>query len=128
MNNFCAIIENSISIGLVSSYNDGASARIASPANDANVNKYKKKRSKTIATKPQSWSSCFFLSFYHSKRYLKRYEKISLTALNSSIRCIWCWMNITLWIAFSNSNGYFLRAPKSLKESSSPDMTDGKPL
>jgi len=36
-------------------------------------------------------------------------------------------MNRTLWIAFSNSNGYFRLAATSDRLSSSPANTDGKP-
>ena len=50
-----------------------------------------------------------------------------LTASNSSCRSMWCWMNITLWIAFSNSKGYFFLVPTSLKLPSSP-TTEGRPL
>lgn len=49
-----------------------------------------------------------------------------LTALNWSCRWMWCWMNMTLWIAFSSSKGYFFLVPESL--SSSPEKTEGKPL
>lgn len=59
LNSFWAIMEYSMSIGLVSSYSEGASHRIANvPNNDASVNNHKNKRSNTIATNPQSWSSC----------------------------------------------------------------------
>lgn len=50
-----------------------------------------------------------------------------LTASNSSCLCMWCWMNVTLWIAFSSSNGYFFLTAMSLMLSSSPTM-DGSPL
>lgn len=50
------------------------------------------------------------------------------TALNSSCRCMWCWMNITLCKAFSSSKGYFFLGVTSLRDSSNPDITVGSPL
>lgn len=43
--------------------------------------------------------------------------------LYSSWRCKWCCMNLTLWIAFSSSNGYFflMAAGTSLSASSMDD-------
>uniref|UniRef100_A0A1A9VTK5 Uncharacterized protein n=1 Tax=Glossina austeni TaxID=7395 RepID=A0A1A9VTK5_GLOAU len=50
-----AITEYSTSIGLVSSYNDGASHNIIKvPTNEAIIKIHKNSRSNTIATKPQS--------------------------------------------------------------------------
>ena len=43
--------------------------------------------------------------------------KNSLTASNSSWRCMWCWMNLTLWMAFSSSKGYLRRCPPSNRRS-----------
>uniref|UniRef100_A0A1B0BF24 Uncharacterized protein n=1 Tax=Glossina palpalis gambiensis TaxID=67801 RepID=A0A1B0BF24_9MUSC len=50
-----AITEYSTSIGLVSSYNEGASHNIIKvPTNEAIIKIHKNRRSNTIATKPQS--------------------------------------------------------------------------
>lgn len=51
-----------------------------------------------------------------------------LTALNSSWRCMWCWINMMLWMAFSSSKGYFFLVVMSLKESSLPVIKVGRPL
>lgn len=49
------MMELTMSIGLVSSYNAGASHNIENvPNNDADVKIQRNKRSNTIATKPQS--------------------------------------------------------------------------
>lgn len=99
--------EYSMSIGFVLSRRAGASQRMMNvPTIDAIVKIHRKSLSRTIATKPQSWSS----------------------ALNSSCRCMWCWMNITLCKAFSSSKGYFFLGVTSLRDSSSPDITVGSPL
>lgn len=60
-------------------------------------------------------------SLYSSNIYIR-------TALNSSCRCMWCWMNITLCKAFSSSKGYFFLGVTSLRDSSNPDITVGSPL
>lgn len=50
--------DNSVSMGCVSSYRDGASHKITNvPRTEAVINSHKNNRSNTIATNPQSWSS-----------------------------------------------------------------------
>lgn len=54
----CATEESIMSIGFVSSYKDGASHKMANvPTMEAMVKIQRKRRSRTMATKPQSWSS-----------------------------------------------------------------------
>lgn len=124
--------ENTMSIGLVLSRSAGASQRMMNvPTIEAIVKIHRKSLSRTIATKPQSWSSCGMKINYKIKSFYSGalfYWSTICTALNSSCRCMWCWMNITLCKAFSSSNGYFFLGVTSLKDSSNPDITVGSPL
>lgn len=70
--------------------------------------------------------ACFVLPPLHPPPYNPLIPP-PLTASKSSCRCMWCWMNLTLWIAFSSSKGYFFLMATSLILSSSPTM-DGSPL
>lgn len=120
-----------MSIGLVLSRSAGASQRMMNvPTIEAIVKIHRKSLSRTIATKPQSWSSCGTKKkrLYISEPSLSSSNIYIRTALNSSCRCMWCWMNITLCKAFSSSKGYFFLGVTSLRDSSNPDITVGSPL